>query len=62
MQCLCLEKEEMSICDKKYYLACSIKKGNCIEYEDLLPKCINDGNYFALLIYLFLLIYNFKML
>ena len=59
----CALREEKCHCvTKKYCSACSVKKGKCIDCEDLPPKCINDGNYSALLIYLFLLIYNFRML
>lgn len=47
---------------KKYYLIYIVNKRKYIDYKNLLSKCINNSNYFTLLIYLFLLIYNFKIL
>ncbi len=59
----CSLKEKKCQCvTKKYCSLCSVKKRNYIDRKDWLPKCINHGNYFALFIYLFLLIYNFKIL
>ena len=60
---VCTLREENCQCvTKKYCSTYSVRKGKCIDYEDLPPKCINDGNDIALLIYYFLLIYNFRML
>lgn len=41
----------LSGCDKKilYVQIVQEKKGKYIDYEDLLPECINDGNYFYLI-------------
>lgn len=57
-----LKKEKCQCVIKKYCSVYLVKKGKYIDYKNLSPKCINNSNYSTLLIYLFLLIYNFKML
>ena len=35
---------------KKYCINFTGKKEKCIDYKDLLPKCINNGNYSSFII------------